>query len=317
MPHSAPLVGAKVVLPGPQPDPASLLTLFEREGVTFTGTVPGVWGPVLEALEREPNRWRFAPGFRCMVGGSAVSETMLRRFDRFGMRAIQIWGMTELSPLATASSPKRHLEGLPQDELYALRASQGFPVPFVEVRIRPDPRFQVRGDGREGELEVRGPWIARAYYGSAAPGDRWTDDGWFRTGDLASIDAEGYVRITDRIGDLVKVGDLWASSLEVEEQLLEHPAVRDAAVVAYSNPVGGEHPHAVVVLRDDSQASVQELDRFLESRLPEDWRPASYSFIGSLPRTGVGKVSKQTLREQLSAGTLAVVPVLGPRPPTA
>jgi fatty-acyl-CoA synthase len=316
MPHAAPLLGAKIVLPGPPSDPAALLTLFEQEGVTFTGAVPGIWSGIFEALEKEPTRWRLAPGFRCLVGGSAVPETMFRQFDKFGLRATQIWGMTEMSPLATASRPKQHLEALSPDALYALRASQGFPVPFVEVRTRPDPRFRVRDDGTEGELEVRGPWIARAYYERPGPGDRWTADGWFRTGDLASIDREGYVRITDRIGDLVKVGELWASSLEVEERLMDHPAVRDAAVVAYTTPESGEHPHAVVVLREGSHASVGELDRFLWDRLPEDWRPASYSFIGSLPRTGVGKVSKQSLREQLAAGTLPVLPVDAPRPPS-
>lgn len=315
LPHATTIVGAKAVLPGPKPDAAALLGLFEREKVTFTGAVPQVWGDILDALDKEPDRWKLAPGFRCIVGGSALPEAMIRRFDRHRIRMTHVWGMTETG-ISIASTPKHHLESLPTEALVALRARQGLPEPFVELRTRSDPGLRVRDDGMEGELEVRGPFVARAYFGQSDPTDRWTSDGWFRTGDVASIDAEGYVQIVDRIGDLVKVGDEWASSVEVEKSIMEHPAVRDAAVVARVDPQSGERPHAVVVLRAGARAPVAELDRFLEGRVPDTWHPATYSFVESLPRTSVGKVSKQNLRQRLSEGTLETIPVKEPvRPP--
>ena len=309
MPHSPPLLGAKVVFAGPQPNAIALLDLFEREGVTFTGAVPRTAGEILEALERNPGRWRLAPGFRFLSGGSAVPESMIRRFDRLGVRVLQLWGMTETSPLATISIPKAHLSHLPEDQVYALRARQGFPVPFVDVRTRPSSGLRLRGDPTEGELEVRGPYVAAAYYEQPGRSERWTADGWFRTGDVAVIDAEGYVRICDRIGDLVKIGDEWASSQEVEEALGDHPGVREVAVVPIVGLHGGECPHAVVVARDGTDPRVDELDHFLRGRIPDDWHPASYSFVSALPKTGVGKTAKQVLRQQLASGAIPIVRV--------
>lgn len=317
-PHIATLLGSKLVFPGPSPDPVTLLNLFERERVTFTAAVVQVWAGVLDALDREPGRWKLAPGFRCVTGGSALPETMIRRFDQHGIQVIHIWGMTETGPIATVSRPKRHLEALARPELDSLRASQGIPIPFLEVRTRPTPGVRVHGDQEGGELEVRGPWVARAYYDQAGKAERWTGDGWFRSGDVASIDAEGYVRILDRLGDLVKVGDEWANSIEIESKMMDHPAVREAAVVARIDPDHGEQVHAVVALRPGASASVEDLDRFLQERIPDLWHPVSYSFVDAIPRTSVGKISKQTLRDDLSAGKLKAVRVAAPAlPPPA
>lgn len=316
-PHMATILGTKLVLPGPSPSATDLLDLFDRERVTFTAAVPRIWGEVLDALEREPDRWHLVPGFRCVTGGSALPETMIRRFDKAGIEVIHIWGMTETGPVATVSPAVRLPVAHPEDADPARRARQGFPVPFLELRIRPNPDLRIGDDPSRGELEVRGPWVARAYYEQPDLSTRWTADGWFRTGDIASLDAEGYIRILDRIGDLVKVGDEWASSVEVENQIMDHPAVREAAVVARVDPEHGELPHAVVVLRPGVRATADELHRSLEGRVPDSWRPTSYSFVEAIPKTSVGKVAKQSLREALADGKLEVELAAAPPAPAA
>ncbi len=298
LPFSATMVGSKQVFPGPHLDAESLLDLLERERVTFAGGVPTVWMGILAALEKDPGRWKLAPGMRMAVGGSAVPEAMIRAFDRHGLRIIQAWGMTEMTPLGTICCLKRYLEDLPEEERYALRAKQGLPAPFVELRALTD-RGEAPWDGATmGELQVRGPWIAASYYNLPEESDKWTEDGWFRTGDVVAIDPEGYVKIADRTKDLIKSGGEWISSVDLETALMCHPAVKEAAVIALPHPRWDERPLAVVVLKDGAAATEEELKAHLASKFSKWQIPDAFVFADQIPRTSVGKFQKTRLREQ-------------------
>jgi fatty-acyl-CoA synthase len=296
IPFGATLLGCKQVFPGPHLDPASLLDLFQAEEVTVTAGVPTIWLGVLEALRREPDRWKLK--LRTMVvGGSAAPEAMIRAYDQLGLHVLHAWGMTEMSPLGTVSRLKSTLQDLPEDQQYAYRAKQGLPAPLVEVRAVGE-RGEVPWDGQTmGELQVRGPWVAGSYYGGE-DADRWTPDGWFRTGDVVTLDPEGYVKIVDRTKDLIKSGGEWISSVDLENALMGHPAVKEAAVVAIPHPKWGERPLAVVVLREGHRASPEELREFLVSRFAKWWLPDAFVFADEIPKTSAGKFQKAKLREQ-------------------
>jgi fatty-acyl-CoA synthase len=298
LPYTATLVGCKQVLPGPYLDPESLLDLFEQEQVTATAGVPTIWLGIQQALEREPQRWKLIPGMRMVVGGSAAPESLIRGLDAFGLRVVHAWGMTETSPLGTVSWIKANLEErLSEDERYALRAKQGLPVPLIEARVM-TPEGEAPWDGTTmGELEVRGPWVAARYYGGEGA-DRWSPDGWFRTGDVATIDPEGYIKITDRTKDLIKSGGEWISSVELENALMAHPAVKEAAVIAVPHPKWGERPLAVVVLKEGAQVSAEELKAFIAPRFAKFWIPDAVVFVDAIPRTSTGKFLKSKLREE-------------------
>lgn len=296
IPFAATLLGCKQVFPGPHLDPPSLLELFESEGVTLTAGVPTIWLGVLEALRREPDRWKLKLR-TLVVGGSAAPEAMIRAYDQLGFHVLHAWGMTEMSPLGTVSRLKSTLVDLPEDQQYAYRAKQGLPAPLVEVRAVSD-HGEVPWDGKTmGELQVRGVWVAASYYGGEDP-DRWTSDGWFRTGDVVTIDPEGYVKIVDRTKDLIKSGGEWISSVDVENALMGHPAVKEAAVVAVPHPKWGERPLAVVVLREGQQATAEELREFLAPRFARWWLPDAFVFVSEIPKTSAGKFQKAKLREQ-------------------
>ncbi len=249
LPFSMTLLGTKQVYPGPHLDPVSLLDLFEHEHVTLTAGVPSIWFGILQQLEKNPNGWKLAPGMRMIVGGSAAPESMIRAFDKFNLHVVHAWGMTEMSPLGTVSSLKTTMNDLSDDAQYAYRATQGLPSPFVDIRAV-NEQGVVAWDGRTmGELQVRGPWIAASYYNPTDPISSWTDDGWFRTGDVVTIDPEGYVKITDRTKDLIKSGGEWISSVDVENAIMAHPAVAEAAVIGVPHPRWQERPLAIVVLK--------------------------------------------------------------------
>lgn len=297
LPFTATLVGCKQVLPGPHLDPESLLDLYVTEGVTISAGVPTIWMGILQALEKEPDRWQLGP-IRMVVGGSAAPESLIRGFDRHGLQVIHAWGMTEMTPLGTVSWLKRSLEGLPEDQRYAYRATQGMAVPLVDTRIM-SMDGEAPWDGQTmGELEVRGPWVASDYYRAPEHTDKWSGDGWFRTGDVATINPEGYVKITDRTKDLVKSGGEWISSVDLENALMGHPAVAEAAVIAAKHPKWDERPVAVVVLREGASATAEELRAFLEPRFAKFWLPDAFVFTSQIPRTAVGKFQKTTLRDQ-------------------
>ncbi len=297
LPFTATLVGCKQVLPGPHLDPESLLELYVAEGVTLSAGVPTIWLGILQALDRQPDRWKLGP-VRMVVGGSAAPESLIRGLDRHGLRVVHAWGMTEMTPLGTVSWLKRSLEQLPEDQWYAYRAKQGLPAPLVETRVV-GMTGEAPWDGRSaGELEVRGPWVASGYYQAPEHADQWSEDGWFRTGDVATIDPEGYVKITDRTKDLVKSGGEWISSVELENALMGHPAVAEAAVIAAKHPTWDERPVAVVVLKEGGSATAEELRAFLEPRFAKFWLPDQFVFTSEIPHTAAGKFQKTTLRHQ-------------------
>jgi len=298
-PHGQVLIGAKQVMPGPKLDAVSLLDLFEGEQVTIGAGVPTIWLAVLEALDREPKRWRLSPRLQLMVGGSAVPESMLRGFDRHGITIVHAWGMTETSPLATVARLKPHMDSIGEDNRYAERAKQGFPLPFVELRVRSEG-VDVASDGKSiGEVQVRGPYVTAGYYKLPPDSEKFTADGWLRTGDVATLDAEGAIKITDRIKDLIKSGGEWISSVDLENALMGHPAVAEAAVIAVPDPKWDERPLAVVVLKQGGRATADELrDFLLERKFAKWWLPEEFAFVAEIPRTSTGKFLKSKLRDE-------------------
>lgn len=298
LPFTCTMVGAKQVFPGPHLDPASLLELFEGERVTFTAGVPTIWLGILQMLEKTPGKWDLSPEMRMVVGGAAAPESMIRAFDRHNLRVVHAWGMTETTPLGTVSLLKPHMKSWSEDEQYAYRAKQGLPAPFVEVRIVNEQGIAPHDGKSMGELQVRGPWIAADYYNRPDSRASFTEDGWFRTGDVATIDPEGYVKITDRTKDLIKSGGEWISSVDLENALMGHPAVSEAAVIAVPHPKWQERPLAVVVLKEGAQATEEELIQYLAPRFAKWWLPDGVVFVEEIPRTSAGKFLKAQLREQ-------------------
>jgi fatty-acyl-CoA synthase len=298
LPFTGVMVGCKLVMPGPHLDAVSLLDLYQLEKVTFTAGVPTIWMGILQALEKEPQRWQMTPGMRMVVGGAAASEAMIRAFDQHNLRVLHAWGMTETTPLGTTAHLKHALQSLSDDEKYAYRIKQGLPAPFVEVRAMTDDGEAPWDGTTMGELQVRGPWIAAAYHELPAENDKWSEDGWFRTGDVATIDAEGYVKITDRTKDLIKSGGEWISSLDLENALVAHPAVLEAAVIGVAHPKWDERPLAVLVLKPGAQTDEQALRAFLAPKLAKFWIPDAFVFVPEIPRTSTGKMLKATLRER-------------------
>ena len=302
IPFTAVMVGAKLAFPGPHLDAESLLDLYQSEQVTLTAGVPTIWAGILQALDREPQRWKLSAGMRMVVGGAAAPESMIRAFDRHHLKVIHGWGMTETTPVAAVNYLKREIAGTGADEQYALRAKQGVPLPFVEARAMAG-QGEAPWDGKTmGELEVRGPWIAAGYHDLETESDKWSEDGWFRTGDVVTIDARGYIKITDRIKDLVKSGGEWISSMDLENALVGHPKVAEAAVIAVPDAKWGERPLAVVVLKPGQQATQDELRDFLAPKFAKFWLPDTYAFVSEIPRTSTGKMMKAKLREQFSGG---------------
>jgi fatty-acyl-CoA synthase len=306
-PYAATMTGSKLVFPGRNLQPEALLDLLEAEQVTMTGGVPTIWLAVLNALDCHPGRWKLAPGLRVVVAGSAAPESMFRRFDKVGVRVIQPWGMTETTPLATVCTLKPEMEDWTQDDRYAQRAKQGFPSPFIEIRAVND-RDEVPWDGAmSGELEVRGPWVASSYF-KMDQSDRWTKDGWFRTGDVVTIDGEGYVKITDRVKDLIKSGGEWISSVDLENAIVAHEAVKEAAVIAVPHPKWVERPLAVIVLKEGRQVTESELCAFLSQRFAKWQLPDAVVFVEELPHTSTGKLLKSKLRQQFGEWQWETVP---------
>ncbi len=300
MPYTSVMLGAKIVFPGPHLDAESLLELLEREQVTRANGVPTVWTGILDALNKSPGRWKFSPRLEAIVAGSAPPESMLRDLDRHGLRALQSWGMTETTPIATTSRLLAHMHSLSEDAKYAVRVKQGRPAPFMELRaINGDQ--EIPWDAKSvGELQVRGPWVAASYFHLPEAADRWTADGWLRTGDMVTIDPDGFIKIADRAKDLVKSGGEWISSVDLENALMGHPSVREAAVIGVPHPKWQERPLAVVVLKPGAQATPGELRGFLAQKFAKWQLPDAFVFDQEIPRTSVGKFRKATLRERFA-----------------
>lgn len=295
-PYTAVLVGAKLVFHGPHADAESVLDLIERERVTLSSGVPTIWVGILDALNKEPQRWKIPQGLRTASAGSAVPEALFRGLDRHGIHVFQLWGMTETTPLATASHLSSWMADLDEDTAYAIRAMQGRPMPFVEIRNMRGER-ELPWDGESvGELQVRGPWIAASYYNFPEAQNRWTRDGWFMTGDVVTINADGYVHVADRAKDLIKSGGEWISSVDLENALMGHPAVREAAVIGVAHPKWQERPLALVVCRDGVKPTCKELRGFLLKKFAKWQLPDEFVFVEAIPKTSVGKFLKTKMR---------------------
>ena len=300
LPYSAAMVGARLVFPGPHLDAESLLDLFAGERVTFTGGVPTIWMSVLQALRKQPQRWVLQEGMRMLVGGSAVPPALIEGFDEFKLVILTAWGLTETSPLASISRLRPELDSRPTEEKIRYRAKAGLPIPLVDLRICNEMGIAAWDGESVGEIEVRGPWVTGSYYQRPDAATSFSDAGWFRTGDVAAMTPEGYISITDRAKDLIKSGGEWISSLELENELMAHPAVAEAAVIAVAHARWMERPLACVVKRPGAEVTPAELRAHLKGKFVDWWLPDDYVFIEQIPRTSTGKFQKLTLRQQFA-----------------
>jgi fatty-acyl-CoA synthase len=300
VPYTAVMTGTKMVFVGPVVEAEFVLDTMLKERVTVANAVPTVWINVLEALEKNPGRWKFEQPVRVVSGGTAPPMELMRRLDRHGIRILHLWGMTETSPLATTGHLKSRMRGWPEEKKYEVRAKQGWPVPLIEIRVM-RPEGEVPWDGATvGEIEIRGPWVAGQYYKAPDQAHKWSADGWFRTGDMGTIDADGIMKVVDRAKDLVKSGGEWISSVDLENALMGHPAVKEACVVGIAHPKWQERPLAAVVLRDGAQVTDHELRAFLQKDFAKWQLPDAVVFVEAIPRTSVGKFKKTALREQFA-----------------
>lgn len=299
LPVTATMIGCKQVMPGPHLDPPSLLELFQDEGVTFTAGVPTIWLGILQALDEDPDKYDLSKLGKMGVGGSAAPEAMIRAYEkRHGLEILHAWGMTEMSPVGTSGYVTSELRKESEDVQFKYRAKQGIQLPFVEVRAQGDDGLAPWDGKTMGELEVRGPTVASAYFNTEEGADKFTDDGWFRTGDIVSITSGGYVEIRDRDKDLVKSGGEWISSVDLENTLMGHDAVAEAAVIAIPDEKWDERPLAVVVLKDGQSATPDELREHLAGDFAKWQLPDAFEFVDEIPRTATGKFLKMALREQ-------------------
>ena len=301
LPYACALAGARQVFPGPYLDPASIVSMIERERVTLAAGVPTIWLGLLQYLEQHAESVDLSSLTRTAIGGQAVPASMVREFkDRYGVDVIQAWGMTETSPIATVSRVPSSAADAPPDVQTRYLAMQGPAAPLVDLRIRSGQEV-VPWDGESmGEVEVRGPWIASSYYNDPQSAEKFTDDGWLRTGDIATIDSLGYVEIRDRAKDVIKSGGEWISSIALENQLMSHPAVAEAAVIAAVHPKWLERPVAVVVLKDGHSVTPDELRDHLAPHFAKWWLPDAVLFVDEIPRTSTGKFMKVALRDRYS-----------------
>src|SRR5437763_10100530 len=293
--HAAPLAGSSLVLPGPDLSPGAIADLLESERVTVAAGVPTIWMGVLPLLDgRDLSSLR-----KILCGGSAVPRALSEAYrQKVGLPITQAWGMTETSPIASVGLVKAVLADRPGDELADIRASQGIGAPGVDLRtVDPESGEELPWDGKlSGELQARGPWIAADYYNDPRSQESFTADGWLRTGDVAIIDPEGYIRLVDRTKDLVKSGGEWISSVELENELMAHPKIAEAAVIGVAHEKWVERPLACVVVAEGEELTKEEVIEFLTPRVAKWWLPDDVAFIDEVPKTSVGKFSKKDLR---------------------
>jgi fatty-acyl-CoA synthase len=302
IPHAAALCGADLLLPDRFLQAEPLSRLIEAERPSILGCVPTIFADLLRyADSHDVDLSSLA---NCACGGSAVPRELMRQFaERHGVRIFQAWGMTETSPVATYSRPR--VGAAVDDAHWDARARQGTPLPWVELRLVGDGGEEVPWDGTStGEIEVRGPWIAAAYYEDES-GEQKFERGWLRTGDIAAVDEQGSVQITDRAKDVIKSGGEWISSVELENEVMAHPDVIEAAVIAKPDERWAERPLCCVVLAEGAALSAQQLVEHLRPRVAKWWLPDEFAFIAEVPKTSVGKFDKKVLRSQLEQGTLS------------
>lgn len=305
LPYAALLAGAALVMPGPHLKPDALAQMIDEEKVTVPAGVPTIWTGLYHELKANP---RDISHIRALVvGGSAMPRAMIEAYEKeLGVNILHAWGMTEMSPLGTVSILQSHHRNLSDAEKWDVKATQGYVVPGVEMRIVNENGEELPWDGATmGEVQVRGPWIARTYYKLEPSPDFLTQDGWFRTGDVATISKDGYMNITDRTKDLVKSGGEWISSVALENALMAHPKVMEAAVIAIPDEKWGERPLAAVVLTKEAGSVTQEeLLEYLAPHFTKFWLPDKIVFIQEIPKTSVGKFDKKVLRHRYAQGQL-------------
>jgi len=299
VPYAAALAGANQVHPGPYLDPGSLLELMSSERVSTAMGVPTIWLGILQELDRNAASYDLSALEHVMIGGAAVPESLIRAFaERHGIAITQGWGMTETSPVGSISTLTSELAEEDPATQYAYRARAGRPLPLFEIRVRDESGVRPWDDSGMAELEVRSPWVASSYYEASDSGERFTDDGWFKTGDIASIDARGYIAIRDRAKDVIKSGGEWISSVVLENAIMGLPGVAEAAVVGIPHPRWDERPLALVVPRDGSLITTEEIRAQLASRFPKWWLPDAVEVVSAIPKTSVGKFQKREIRER-------------------
>jgi fatty-acyl-CoA synthase len=305
LPYAAFLGGSSLVMPGPDLSPAGLLALMESERVTVAAGVPTIWMGMVPLLDQHD-----LSSLRTIIcGGSAVPRSLSEAWRaKVGLPITQAWGMTEMSPLGSVCYLRAEYADASEDEQADIRATAGIAPPGVDLRIVDSATREELpwDDTATGELECRGPWLASQYYRTDEPGEQFSPDGWLRTGDVAAISPLGYLRLVDRTKDLVKSGGEWISSVELENQIMAHPKVAEAAVIALPHPKWGERPLACVVVRDGERLERDEVLDFLRERLNSWQLPDDVVFIDEVPKTSVGKFSKKTLRDRFAEHVLPV-----------
>jgi fatty-acyl-CoA synthase len=298
-PYASAMVGCKLVFPGPHMTPRDLAELIQAEKVTFTAGVPTLWVGLLNLLEKE--RYDLSTLRALVVGGAAAPQYMIEGFDKkHGLKIVHAWGMTETSPLGTVANLKSYQDNLSEAEKFAIRAKQGTPVPGVEIRGMDEDGQEIPWNGRTfGELQVRGPWIISGYYNDDRSADSF-QDGWFKTGDVVTIDPDGFMQIVDRTKDLVKSGGEWISSQDLENAIMSYPKVAEAAVIEIPHPKWQERPLACVVPKPDFKDSLtkEEIYDHLRPRYTSMYLPDDIVFVEAVPKTSVGKFDKKVLRAQ-------------------
>ena len=297
LPYSCAMTGTKLVFPGPHLDGKSLHELFEAEGVTMSAGVPTVWLGLLNYMKE--SKLKFSTLRGVVIGGSACPPAMIRAFQEdYGVDVLHAWGMTEMSPLGTVCTLKeKHLK-MDKEARYAVQAKQGRVIFGVDMRIVGQDGKELPMDGKAfGDLQVRGPWVTTGYF--KGEGGDPLEDGWFPTGDVATIDPDGYMQITDRSKDVIKSGGEWISSIDLENIAVAHPAVAEAAVIGVKHPKWDERPIVVAVKKQGQEVTKEELLKFFEGKIAKWWMPDDVVFVKELPHTATGKLSKLTIRGQL------------------
>jgi fatty-acyl-CoA synthase len=297
IPFLTALSGASLVMPGPRLDGASLHELLETERVTITAAVPTVWLNLLQYLE--DNNLKLSHLKRVCIGGAAAPRAIIEHFeDKYGVEVIHAWGMTEMSPIGTMSTIKPPLDQLPRSHQLDYKTKQGYPHFGIEMKITDDKGRERPRDGKAfGRLKVRGPNIARAYFKGAGK-EAFDKDGWFDTGDVATLDAEGYMQITDRSKDVIKSGGEWISTIEIENLAIGHPSVAEAAVIGLPHSKWTERPLLIVVMRPGAAPDAPGLLDYLKPRVAKWWLPDAVVFVDEIPHTATGKIRKTELRRR-------------------
>ena len=303
---STPMVGASLVLPGAKMDGASIYELLNTYKVSFTAAVPTVWSMLLQDLEKTGAKLPHLK--RVVIGGSACPRAMTKTFqDLYGVEVVHAWGMTEMSPLGSLCTMKPEYAALSGEERLDIQQKQGHPPFGVEMKITDDAGARLPWDGKTfGRLKVRGPAVTRAYF--KAEGDRILDDeGFFDTGDVATIDRHGYMQITDRVKDVIKSGGEWISSIDLENLAVGHPKIAEAAVIGVRHPKWDERPLLVVVLKKDQKASKDEILGFMQGKIAKWWMPDDVVFVEEIPHTATGKIQKTVLRDRFKGYSFPAV----------